>query len=282
MANIILTLSSGEAYTRLASLLNLKTSDSHQNLPKIANVLAGMGAGAIDFTSGKLEVTTTAKALVTFTAAAANNETMTINGVTFTAKTSGAVAANGEFNLSTTVATQAANLIAAINAVADAKISGRVTAAANTAYIATITSTGTATAGDTFTLNGVVFTATASAGVPANAEWDISATPATQAANIAAAINAVADVAVAGIVTASSTAGVVTITSVADSSTGLSLTENAANVTRTTFAAGTSGVVTVSAVYPGAASLGYSITESMAGTAVTAWALDANATNTTL
>lgn len=174
MANIVLTITSSEDYARLASRLNLKTSSYKANLPKIAEVLGGMAGGMTDFTSGKLEVTTTATALVTFTGAATNNETLVINGVTFTAKTSGAVAANGEFDLSGTVATQAANLVAAISA------------------------------------------------------------------QVSTAI-----------------AGVLTATSLA-------------------------GVVTLSATYPGAATLGYTITESMTNTTVTAWTLDANATNTTL
>ena len=174
MANIILTLTSSEAYDRLASRLNLKTSDYKANLPKIANVLDGMASGNTDFTSGKLEVSTTAKALITFTGAAVNDETLVINGVTFTAKTSGAVAANGEFNLSVTVATQAANLVAAIQAQ-----------------------------------------------------------------------------------TSDAIASVLTATSAL-------------------------GVVTLSAIYPGEAVLGYTISESMTDTAVTAWALDANATNTTI
>ena len=59
--------------------------------------------------------------LLTSTGAATNNDTGLVCNQTITAKTSGAVAANGEFNLSATVGTQAANIAAAINAVAALK-----------------------------------------------------------------------------------------------------------------------------------------------------------------
>lgn len=165
---------SNDAYTKISGDAKLTASAGRLNLVKLSQLLAGMASGATDFSSGTVDVVTTAKALVTFTGAASNNETLTINGVTFTAKTSGAVAANGEFNLSATVATQATNLAAAIAAVTDARISGIVTASASL------------------------------------------------------------------------------------------------------------GVVTVSAVYPSYACLGYDITENMTNTAVTAWALDANKTQTTI
>lgn len=62
-----------------------------------------------------------ATATITSTGSASNNETALVCNQTLTAKTSGAVAANGEFNISGTVGTQAANIAAAINAVAALK-----------------------------------------------------------------------------------------------------------------------------------------------------------------
>lgn len=171
MTSINININSSDPYTTIASRMSLNaTTNKYDNLPRIAKLLESMAGGTTDFTSGKIDIVTTAKALVTFTGAATNDETLTINGVTFTAKTSGAVAANGEFNLNSTVATQATNLAAAINAVTDSHISGIVTATASL------------------------------------------------------------------------------------------------------------GVVTVSAVYPSYACLGYQITESMSNTTVTAWALDSNKT----
>ena len=104
---------------------------------------------------------------------------------------------------------------------------------------ATLTSTGTATAAETFTLCNVVFTARAS-GATGN-EFNVSATVGTQAANIAAAINASSDL--TGIVTATSSLGVVTITSVVPGlvGNGLQLSESLTNVTYTAFASGSDG-----------------------------------------
>jgi phage tail sheath gpL-like len=62
---------------------------------------------------------------------------MKLANQTLTAKTSGAVAADGEFDISGTVGTQAANIAAAINAMPE--LSGIVTAVAN-AGVVTVTS----------------------------------------------------------------------------------------------------------------------------------------------
>jgi hypothetical protein len=70
---------------------------------------SAMGSGA----NGPVAATAT----ITSTGSASNSETALVCNQTLTAKTSGAVAANGEFNISGTVGTQAANIAAAINAV---------------------------------------------------------------------------------------------------------------------------------------------------------------------
>lgn len=62
----------------------------------------------------------------TFTGNPVNNETCTINGVTFTAKTSGAT--GNQFNIGASASATADNFAAAINASATAGISGVVTA----------------------------------------------------------------------------------------------------------------------------------------------------------
>lgn len=106
-----------------------------------------------------------------------------------------------------------------------------------------ITSGGIATAGDTITVANVVLTAKASGAVPADGEFDVSATVATQAANIALAINSDADF--DGIVTATSSLGVVTVKAVNAGAigNGLALAENADNVTITAFSGGVDGTV---------------------------------------
>ncbi len=84
-------------------------------------------------------------------------------------------------------------------------------------------------------------TLTAKTSSTANNEFSISATAATQAANMAAAINA--STTLAGIVTATSSLGVVTITSVVPGllGNGLQLSESLTNCAATAFAGGTDG-----------------------------------------
>lgn len=117
---------------------------------------------------------------------------------------------------------------------------------------ATITSTGSAVAAETITVANVVLTAVASGAVPANGQWNISGTVATQAASIALAINSIP--ALSGIAQATSALGVVTVTAVqpGKSGNGLAMSEAATNVTVTQFSSGSDG--TQVAVNFGAAS----------------------------
>lgn len=75
----------------------------------------------------------------------------------------------------------------------------------------TVTFSNVATANDTIVINGVTFTAAASAG--AN-QWAVGATAATSASGLAAAINASVTALVSGYVTAAAVEGVCTVTSV--------------------------------------------------------------------
>lgn len=105
---------------------------------------------------------------------------------------------------------------------------------------ATITSTGAAVAGETMTLANVTLTAVAAD--PGQNEFVPSATVGTQAANIAAAINASDDL--AGLVTAVAVAGVVTVTSVVPGlvGNGLQIADvDLANVTVGVFENGADG-----------------------------------------
>lgn len=107
---------------------------------------------------------------------------------------------------------------------------------------ATIVSAATAVAAETMLLLNVTLTAKASGAVAANGEFNISATPATQAASIAAAINAVASL--SGKVTAVVTSGgTVTVTSVVPGlvGNGLQISESLTGVTVTAFASGSDG-----------------------------------------
>ncbi len=78
-----------------------------------------------------------ASGTIVSTGSAANNETATILGETVTAKTSGAVLADGEFNISATPATQAASIAAMINAMPE--FVGIITAAVTSGGTVTVT-----------------------------------------------------------------------------------------------------------------------------------------------
>lgn len=105
-----------------------------------------------------------------------------------------------------------------------------------------ITSTGAATAAQTMKIANQTLTAKASGAVPADGEFDVSGTVATQAANIALAINSMPEL--VGIVTASASLGVVTVTAVVPGliGNGIELVDvDLANVTVTGMAGGSDG-----------------------------------------
>lgn len=105
---------------------------------------------------------------------------------------------------------------------------------------ATLTSTGAASDGETCVICNVTFTAKSS-GATGN-QFNVSATPATQATNIKNAINNSSNL--AGIVTATSSAGVVTITAVAPGAVGngLQISEALTNVSLASFSSLATGV----------------------------------------
>lgn len=109
---------------------------------------------------------------------------------------------------------------------------------------ATITFTGAPTANDTFVLCGTTFTAKAS-GATTN-EFNIGGTVTETATNVAAAINASNAATVTASVVATSSAGVVTITALDPGAmgNGLRLTESLDNATRVDFAGGSNGTST--------------------------------------
>lgn len=106
---------------------------------------------------------------------------------------------------------------------------------------ATITSTGSASNGETMSLLNVTLTAKTSGADPTAGEFNISGTVGTQATNIALAINSVATL--SGKVTATASLGVVTVTSAIAGiiGNGLQISEALTNVTCTQFSGGTNG-----------------------------------------
>ena len=106
----------------------------------------------------------------------------------------------------------------------------------------TVTSTGP-TNTETFVVAGTTFTAVTS-GATGN-QFNISATPATVAANIVAAVNGSATAAVTGAVVASAVSGVVTFTAkiAGTIGNGLVLTESLTNVALAGFSGGSDGTL---------------------------------------
>lgn len=91
------------------------TSDS---LALTARWIDGLANGNFYFSTVTEQVgAVQATATITSTGSAVNNETMSVANQTLTAKTSGAVPASGQFNISGTVATQATSIALAINSV---------------------------------------------------------------------------------------------------------------------------------------------------------------------
>lgn len=75
----------------------------------------------------------------------------------------------------------------------------------------TATFSGAATAADTVTINGVVFTAVSNVSTPSNNQWRVGTSASTAAANLAAAINASTSNDTCGTVYATSSGAVVTV-----------------------------------------------------------------------
>lgn len=92
---------------------------------------------------------TTATGTFTFSGISTANDTILVNGVTFTAVASGAT--NNQFNVGTTATTQAANLVSAINASTTALVSGTVTAS-NLAGVVTVTAKVSGQVGNAITI----------------------------------------------------------------------------------------------------------------------------------
>jgi phage tail sheath gpL-like len=139
-----------------------------------------------------------------------------------------------------------------LNGISNGRLPGKIVVNVSSsdavAATATITSTGTATNAETMSLCNVTLTAKTSGAVAADGEFDISGTVATQATNIAAAINAATGL--KGLVTASAALGVVTVTAQVPGVLGnaFQMSESLSNVTVTQFTGGTGGSSSTSSI----------------------------------
>lgn len=134
--NVNINIDVDDTADSIASLINGTNSGTKRNLQGISNFINALQGGYRNLSSGQINISTKGTALITFSGTPVADETITINGVVFTAKASGTVA--NTFVLSATVATSATNLAAAINASTSAGIANCVTATSS-AGVVTIT-----------------------------------------------------------------------------------------------------------------------------------------------
>jgi hypothetical protein len=118
------------------AFVNARTGLKRENLQRLSSLLAGYAGGAQTFDTGVFVVSNPAAGTLTFTGAPTATQTCSINGVTFTARASGA--AGNEFNIGGSPTVTATNLAAAINASSSAKLTNSVIATSN-AGVVTIT-----------------------------------------------------------------------------------------------------------------------------------------------
>lgn len=111
---------------RAQAYINARTGLKPENLDAISAYFAALAGGAHSMGSALLVISNPAEATITFTGAPTAAQTMTLNGVTFTARASGAT--GNEFNIGGSVAVTAANLAAAINASTSVKLLNSVVA----------------------------------------------------------------------------------------------------------------------------------------------------------
>ncbi len=128
-------------------------SDAQAGLNSLCNQFMALASGS---RSGSLVCVLNngnavrATGTVTFSAAGTANDTVLVNGVTFTCKNSGAVA--NEFNKGSTASDSATNLAAAITASVTALVSGYVTASMTSAGVCTVQAVQYGVAGNFYTI----------------------------------------------------------------------------------------------------------------------------------
>lgn len=146
MAVLKLAISSARPDTYLESNFETATG-SREVAQRLLNYLTSLCTGTEGAMSSSVppqiaisiqENEVQASGTVIFSAAATANDTILVNGVTFTCVNSGAT--GNQWNKGSTAAESAANLATAINASATALVSGYVTASANGGATLTITS----------------------------------------------------------------------------------------------------------------------------------------------
>lgn len=158
ITNIIVT--STDTAAMILDQLNPQSGASvPDSLQRTARWINGLANSSFYFDSVVEQVgAVQATATITSTGTASNNETASICNQTITAKTSGADATLGEFNISGTVGTQATNIAAAING--KAALAAFVSAT-SLAGVVTITARAGGTVGNAYQLSEALSNVTA-------------------------------------------------------------------------------------------------------------------------
>lgn len=125
MSLIKLIIEVPETAQTVADNIRAISGGASESVQRVGGYIQGISAksGNVKLSTGAVK----AACAFTFTGAPTAAETLTINGVTFTIRASGAT--GNEFNIGGTVTATAANMAAAVNASVTAGISGVVTAA---------------------------------------------------------------------------------------------------------------------------------------------------------
>lgn len=162
MAQTVITITHNETTNQMKGLLSADTSAKHRFGIQLQSYLNSLISGArnasLDVQIGN-GVGVKASGTVTFAGAPVANDTVTVNGVVFTAVASGAT--GNQFNIGGTVAITATNLAAAINASVTAGVAGVVTAASALGVV-TISAFKTGVMGNSLTLAKVASNTTVS------------------------------------------------------------------------------------------------------------------------
>ena len=115
-----MTIETSYSAAAFESLVDLDGGDQQTAIKGLINFLQGVNAGRYDAELGFQVGGTRAQATLTVSSTGSlNSETMAVNGITFTAVTSGAT--GNQFDISTTPATQAENMTVAFNNSSDLK-----------------------------------------------------------------------------------------------------------------------------------------------------------------
>lgn len=133
MSKVRIEIDVQETAATVDALLRLNSGGPRTGVERLASWISGLVTGfgaAMRVVTGAVKATGT----LTFTGASVADETMTIAGVTFTAKASGAT--GNQFNIGGTVTLSAESLVSAVNASSD---TNKIVVASNVAGVVTFT-----------------------------------------------------------------------------------------------------------------------------------------------